>query len=495
MGLASAASAIVVLAFSRAFGLSRFYDDWYFASGAREAVQSHRFGAFVTGTSAQHWSPLWQAFSFVNAWTVGWQGDLLIRSATVVAVLLGLLAFAWVASRLRLGTAAIVAGMAVLGWHHLNAVAYYSFDCYSQVFADLCTWTSVGLTLAFVAAGDRAPRRWLGGAVAVYFPSLLVKEQGLAALAGVALVALWVTFGERIDGARRRALWTAWSVMLAWSMVFVGLRAAAGLWIDQSGPYRICVLCAPGNAGLMLGALVLPVNTAYAYFAAMSPWSVSAVLIGVGAAIVVSLLVLGVATYRRESGRSQWPLVAVALSVATLFPAVLLADIGELHAHTAIFWFALLVAMAVDGWYVRLRGASVPVVRTTAVLGAVYVAALFASLQINLGEMRVTGERAEAWLNLFRRAVGQMPPGSVVVVRGLDQTKGPGDYSLYRLTTPGMLLYSADVSLRLVAPPELTVVDADDWPAFAAAQPGASQARRFVADFGGGYLAIRPATD
>ena len=179
------------------------------------------------------------------------------------------------------------------------------------------------------------------------------------------------------------------------------------------------------------------------------------------------------------------------LAVVTLFPTALLARVGELHAHTVVFWFAALVAIAVDGWMTR-----VPTDRTRLVAGlaVVYVAALAIALRIDLGEMRATGERSASLLSAFRTAARDLPSGSVVRVRGLENVKAPGDYSLYRLTTPGMLLSEGNASLQPVTPPGATAVDERDWAVVEASLPKSPGSRTFVVDFAGRSIALRERT-
>lgn len=481
------AGLVTALAFVRGFGLHRFYDDWFYAREADVAVRDHSFLSFVSTPAAQHWSPLWNTFDYFNAWAIGWRSDVLIRSTIVVLTLIGLLVFARLAARMRLGLGATLLGIAVLGFHHLNAVAYYSFDCYSQVAADLCTWA--GLSLILTDAIDGSPgRRGRGrtvAALALYVIGLLVKEQALAAMAGVTVLALWFTAFERIDADRRRTVWFAWAAMAVASVTFTVLRLVAGRWLVGDGPYQVCPSCVPGNLGIVFGAMALPIPTVYAYPALSHPWQITVTLLGavVGGALVVGMVTLGIEAYRRAD-RGRRVALVVALAVVTLFPTILLAHVGELHAHTALFWYAVLVAMAAEGWTVRLRG---PMPRASAAVWSVYATALFIGLQINLSEMRATGERARVGLRMFQDAVGAVPAGSVVLARGLVNSKAPTDYGLYRLTTPGMLLYEGSASLQFVAPPGVIVVDESDWD-----RREALPSTSFVADFVGSDVTLRP---
>ncbi|MBI3399906.1 MAG: hypothetical protein HY048_00685 [Acidobacteria bacterium] len=483
------AAVVVALAFWRAFGLFRFYDDWYFAREADRAVRDHAFLPFLVTPAAQHWSPLWQAFDYLNAWTMGWQSDALIRSAIVVMVIAGLRVFGRLMMRLQLTIGATAVGLGVLGLHHMNAIAYYSFDCYSQIAADLCTWSSVSLVLGdAIADRDAPPGR--GRAVApvlLFTAGVLIKEQALAALAGVTLLAVWFTVVERADADRRRTVLGVWAAMVVVGVTFALLRFMAGRWLAQ--PYPLCIVCVPGNLAMFLGALALPAPTVVAYHALMNPTSNAATvaIVGLGAALVCGFVGLGIAA----SGRARHATLITGLAVVTLFPIALLARVGELHAHTAVFWYAALVAFAVDGWAAKLRTAGRHRVGLFAVLAVLYIAVLLTSLRINLGEMRVTGERAASLLSAFRAAARDLPAGSVVLARGLENVKAPGDHSLYRLTTAGMLLYEGDASLQFVSPPGVTVVDERDWPDVGAGMKRPAGPRTYVADFRGGAVSVR----
>jgi hypothetical protein len=260
----------------------------------------------------------------------------------------------------------------------------------------------------------------------------------------------------------------------------------AGRWLAE--PYHLCLACVPGNLGMVLGALALPITTVRAYPAIVHPGSSVGTLVvaALGALLVCMLVGLGVAAH----GRRRRAALVLGLAAATVFPAMMLARIGELHAHTAVFWYAVLVAMAVDGWRDRLGGVDRRRARLLAAVGALYIVALATSLRINLAEMRATGERSASLLSAFRAAARDLPAGSVVLARGLENVKAPDDYSLYRLTTPGMLLYEGDASLQLVSPPGVTVVDAVDWADYAAATPQPPAARTFVADFTAGTVSV-----
>lgn len=490
----SLAGAIASLVFWDAFGLHRFYDDWVFASEAQRALNAGEVWRYIREPIGQHWSPLWQAFEVANVNVVGWESDRLIRLVTLGMVVAGLWWFLRTAARLGASTLAAACGAVVLGVHHLNAVPDYSFDVYAQVAVDLCSWIIASAALSLGFDPERSEGSWLPiGITAVYVAALLMKEQALAALAAVTVVAIWFQFVERAPAPARRALWTTWVNMLVASSAFAVLRHQAGVPVSGMGAFRLCVSCVPVNLATMAGALLVPMRTMPVFFAVVDPRAHPVVLVAAmagaaGVALALWTGIRGLHAHARRSDARRARLFA-GLAIASMFPTALLQHVGELYPHTALFWFALLVAFAADGWAVQLahRGS---VVRWVAGFAAcAYLALLLVGLRANLADMRATGERASVLQARFHDAVRDVPAGSLVVTRGLEQVKGPFDYSLYHLTTPGMLLMNASASLDFVAPVGVTLLDEGDWPG---AERTLAGRRVFVATFTGDTVMMRP---
>src|SRR5262249_16958302 len=81
--------------------------------------------------------------------------------------------------------------------------------------------------------------------------------------------------------------------------------------------------------------------------------------------------------------------------------------------HTSLFWVAVLVACAVDGYWTASR-----IPRAVVAAGAaVYVASLGIGQHANLTDMRATGERARVWLSLISSTLRPVPDGALVVFR------------------------------------------------------------------------------
>jgi hypothetical protein len=440
---ATLAALLTMAAFARGFGMYPWYDDWMYMSAAGSALARGAPGDFIWGTFFPHWSPISFAFEILTLRVAGWESDTFVRVVVAMMVFAGLMLFATFARRQGLSRVAVFTGMATLAWHHSNAAAYYAFDCYDQIGADLLTWTI--LVLVVTRLRDAGPEgmswRTVALVAALYVPALLIKEQALAAGAGIGVICLWAGARRPRAAASVRRLWAPALVCAAISVGFALLRWRAGLSAWMPGSYGVCMSCAPGNLGLILSSVVVPVRT-LDLFLALRSWPPPLAVAGptfAATVIVLALLVIGLAQ-RWRAGDGPTITVAALLLVASAFPAALLGSVTELYAHTALFWFALLVAFAAEGWRMHLRHAA-PAARAT-VLGAglAYLLSLGIGLQSNLGEMRATGERARAWRARFHAAMAGAPAGGVVLVPDLMVVKGVEDYGLYRVTTPGYLL-------------------------------------------------------
>ncbi|MGE3277610.1 MAG: hypothetical protein AB7O67_21040 [Vicinamibacterales bacterium] len=481
-GAIGTAGLLILIAFGGAFGLGRFYDDWALAAAAQHAIDTRATAAFILGPFDQHWAPGWWAFEILNERLAGWRSDVLIRGAIAGLVFAQALLVGAVARRLGAGRAAQVTAMAVVVLHPVSAAAFYSLDTYAQVLVNLLAWAALSGVLLAVLASPRAHRvtRRVGLALVLMGAGLVFKEQALTVGAGMGALTLWVWVampGERA-AARPLALGTAGAVLIA--MAFTAMRARMGLWMDPGGPYAVCLTCAPGNVGLLTGGVLLPMQTLDLYLALREPGTRLPALVagGLGMAAVASMLVAGLIR-ARERGAPVVPLVLLCLSAT--FPVLVLAHVGELYANSLVFWAGLLAACAVEGWRARLETCPARTRHLAAGWLVLALVSLAVNQQLNLGEMRRTGLRAAGWVARFERALAEVPAGSAVLVRGLDDLKGPADYSLYRLTTPSLLL-RGPVAIQL-ARRDLVLLDALDAESLAywRARAG-SQARLFVAD-------------
>lgn len=437
---AAVAAALVVGAFARGFGMYPFYDDWMYLSAAGEALAHHAPGEFIWSAFPPHWSPLSFAFWIFNLRYVGWENDALIRITNAVMAWAGLMGFAVFARRHGASRGAIVAGMATLGWHHINAAPYYAWDSFDQLAADLLTWTSIALMLTTLKRPQPGATRRVALATALLAPALLIKEEALAAVAGIVLLAIWSSVVLREEAPMRRLRWNAAAAALVMAAAFAALRWHAGLWFDASGPYRFCAACIPGNVGLMVASLIVPSRTLDVFLAVRGwPPDLSvAIPVALATLAVVAGVILGLLSRQRDDRPSV--MLTATLMLASGFPILLQENVTELHAHTALFWWAMLVTMAIDGWRRRVP-ATVAAARLALTGGAVvYALALGIGLQSNLAEMRGTGERSRLWRARLHGALHAIPPGSRVLVRGVPLVKGPRDYGLYRVSTPGYLL-------------------------------------------------------
>lgn len=484
------AAILTVVVFAPAFGLYRWYDDWMYVSAAGEALDRGHPAAFIWGAFRPHWSPISFAFELLNLWLMGWESDTLIRVVIALLALGGAVAFARLARRLGLGSLGVRGGIAVLLLHHINAAPFYSFDCYDQVAADLLTWIILGRL--WTVAERQEPTsiaRELARMLALLVPALLIKEQALAAVAGLAVLAGWFTWIEPGPVPLRRLLWRACGAGTVAAAGFAMTRAEAGLWFDVVGPYEFCLRCVPGNFGLLVGSLVVPGRT-LELFQALTTTILPAGAV-MGAALIlaggVALATLAALAIRGTTG-GGWDrrgLLALLLLASSTCPTVVLSSARELYAHTGLFWMALAASVAIDKC---VRAISRPVRRlrwSAAAMVGLYLLALGVGLGMNLDELRRTGERSRGWRERFVEAVAGLPAGSGVVVRGLTIEKAPQDYGLYRATRPGYLLAGV-VGLAWRLPGTLLVID-ERW--LEGERGGPERARRhrwFLADFGGG---------
>jgi hypothetical protein len=465
-GLACALSAgALFTAFAGSFGLHRYFDDWMFPINAAQAAANGGVSAFIRSPVGHHWSPLWNALEVLNVRIAGGESDIAIRLLTVV---IGACACWWfwrVAGALRLSAKAAMLGIAVLVLHHVNAAAVYSFDTYSQVIADFATWIVAGRLLVIVATDERRLHALEAAALAAATAvALLVKEQALAATASV----LWLAVVAVARSPEHRKIFSTlcvWIVAIAATFAF--MRRAAGIPFSSTGAFRLCVACAPRNIATLLGLLVLPVRSVAIYDALRDVSSVSARLLVAAAACtsVMLVAVLGGALARADTPPTRLRQIAIGgLLIASCFPTAVLAHVGELYAHTAVFWFALLCAEAFDVWSATTRR------RGWVEAGSLAYALLLAiGLRLNLADMRANGERAERWLREYANAIGGLPDGAVVLVHGRVPHRNAADFGLYRLTNPEYLMLELPTVLEERAGRHVRVVP--EWNA-GAQDPG-----------------------
>jgi hypothetical protein len=92
------------------------------------------------------------------------------------------------------------------------------------------TWTSLSLVICAQLTGRGATiRRSIAAAVILYLPSLLVKEQALAAFAGVSVIACLATVHRTGSATYRRGLWVATAaagVECSWRRTGRSIRSA-----------------------------------------------------------------------------------------------------------------------------------------------------------------------------------------------------------------------------------------------------------------------------
>jgi hypothetical protein len=226
--------------------------------------------------------------------------------------------------------------------------------------------------------------------------------------------------------------------VLSITVGFVLIRALSGLFLQKSGGFGFSPTSAPANMAQLCLALITPLRT-LEWFDALKaePVQIARLVLAVCLSILLlSVLLAGAIVRMRrcpEYTRAFWMLVGAML--VSWYPVSIMSHVGELYVHTSLFWFALLVGYATDGWTMWLgRGRPMRVVPLAFGIVA-YCVCLGYGLRSNLHDMRATGERAAVWMDRFEDALSAVPAGSRVLVHNHNPDRGARDYGLYRVTT------------------------------------------------------------
>ena len=435
----AAAALACAFAFAPAFGLYRFHDDWRFVDRAANAVATDSVAAFIARPFAQHWSPLWHAIETANFLAAGWEADWFVRTVNLAALFTALLLLASLLAAAGSARPGIVAGMAVLAAHHATAAARYSFDTYSQSLSDLGVWAAGAALGSRMMGNEPITTRNLTSVGAILVAALFLKEQALGGMLVVSLLLIIAAVSGLSGVGGRRVIATIGSLAVL-AIAFALARRAMGVSFDSAGAFRLCAGCVPQNVGLLLAALLVPVRTITVFDA----WTVQPRdhLWLVGVALAVSMIVgvmamsIGRAVRAADTAGGRGVTIAIAGLLSSWFPVALLGQVGELYVHTGVFWWAMLVGLSLDAsWRASRRNHTLPVLA-----GAVYVVLLGAGLMKNLSDMRATGERARQYLERTAALTADIPAGDLLLVTSPEPFKRPGDYGLYRVTSPQVLV-------------------------------------------------------
>ncbi len=270
-------------------------------------------------------------------------------------------------------------------------------------------------------------------------PALLLKEQALSGFAAIGFV-IAIASAWRRDLRAPGPAWALLTALAASAGVFAMVRAAMGVrFAEEGSPFSLCVRCVPLNIAELAGVVVMPVRTLAVLDAARSsPVDIGRLTAAALASAAVACAITGGNLMRARRGPREARTLALLLAslVASFFPVALLFHVGELYTHTALFWFAALVACAVDGF----GDVSARARRTTIACAIVYLLVIAQAQRTNLAEMRATGERARIWLARIVDALAPAPDGSFVLITARGAYRGPLDYGLYRVTTPQVLV-------------------------------------------------------
>jgi len=427
------------------FGLYRFADDWAYVYRASKAAVDGTMINFIFGHFYQsHWSPLHHATEALNFILVGWKDDWFIRSFTIFMHVLSLVA-AWLAiRRMRFGVFGAVATIGVMGFHHTQAIAIYSFDTTSQCAADTLGW--LGVLAFWRSLHERQPWRsksyWC--ALVLLPIALLFKEVALAA-AGVYVIFAIVHFAHA--GEYRRWLQSVLQTCLPVVGITIGFALIRALFCPfwpKSGPTMWSPSSVPVNMAQLGLALITPFRT-LEWFDALKAQPIQITRLVLAACLSILLLSVlcagATVRMRRCPEYTRAFCILAGAMIVSWYPFSLMAHVSELYVHTSLFWFALLVGYAADGWAMWLeRGRPMRVVALTLSIVA-YCVCLGYGLRLNLRDMRATGERSAIWMERFDDALSVVPSGSRVLIYNHDPARGDQDYSVYRDTTVQGLMF------------------------------------------------------
>ena len=426
--------------FGPSYGLFRFFDDWQFVDRAAVAVGSGSVTSFISQPLQQHWSPLWNAIETINFLVAGWEADWFIRTIHLATFIASLLLLSWFLRSGGVCTPALVLGLATFGAHHATAAARYSFDTYSQTLSDLAVWTAGVCIGEVIVRGAALTTRRLALVTLLIAVALLVKEQSLGAVVIVSMLLSGAAAARLSDVSWMRAA-AGIGTLAVLTLLFTLARRAMGVTFDPAGAFRLCFECVPQNVMYLIAALVDPVRTLTIFDAVHTEPANAWLVLAIGAVVVVllALLVAAVATAPSDphARRGRMILVALAGIAASWFPTALLGHVGELYVNTGVFWWTVLVASAIDAAW---RRPSARARIATAAIAGLYVISLGVGLMQNLADMRATGECARTYLARIAEVSATVPDGDLLLVTSPAPMKLPGDYGLYRVRSPQVLI-------------------------------------------------------
>jgi hypothetical protein len=335
--LALTAAVAVSLALWRNFPVS---DDWGLLLELQKMEATGHFFRQAWLPQQVHWSPLWFLLSHPLLALPDY-GRLPLTFFRIAGLTAMFSAALFIVRNSGGGTAAAIITTLLLAFHQGGVGAFAQWKCIGAIGAN----AAGGWAAAMMLAGEGSARRRGVLAAALLALALLFKETALCYAAFAALLLLL---------ERRRAA-AATLPALAVAAAFVALRAAVGTpatlrGMEVTGAERYSwasLLQMPQNAGSLLLGTVTPVSTLRWFDAIFTARSIALL----AAFFAVTLLVNLPVAFARDR-RLIMPLLGLA---AAPFPVLVMVHVSENYLTPAIFWYAIVVAIAAG--HTRMRGA------------------------------------------------------------------------------------------------------------------------------------------
>lgn len=422
------------LVYSQSFAVKPASDDWPIVNEIHRG-NLHGVGVFFTDSVIQiGYRPL-------KSLAIWWFGNLdpNHRVAWIRALhLLGGMLFAlsgmlWL-RELPIRPTAFVAGMLLVTLHPVLPQCLASIDGIDTLASSALLW--LGAWCLYRFRGRTVPA--LVTSLICFFVGVGFKEN-LFALAPLGLVIAWFFW----PGAQRKrdlAIIAMTYLAAGASMILVRrLVIRTGL---ESGfeMIRFAPLVLLKNAATFATGLLFFGNSIWV-FEHQSP----AVLAIVGASCLVALsLIMGGLWLRIRSADAnetmRWTLFFVIGIAAASFPTILLYHVSEMYVPPMAIPFAMLCALAIDGW---LRRAAQPVKGIVFFVCGVALATSILTIRDKVAGLVRVGERADVQFNAM---LEHIPPGTtnkkiLLLFRPSDQAPG-ATYSVFKIADANLLVHA-----------------------------------------------------
>jgi hypothetical protein len=419
-------------------------DDWYSVDFIGGWVRDGSLVGRAFEPYESHWSPVFVLGSGLALWLdPAGHGVAPLRAFNALALALSLLAFIRLATWLGASRLAAALAAALLTFHQAVIGVQYQWDSIGPMWGDaLCRWAAV-LALAPLLGRHRPSVPGHLAVFALTFVALASKETALATLAGTGVLILGATVLRPATPQPLRLAATALAPMVLAVLIFLVIRQTSGGATDlPDTPYGIAsALAWPKSLAMLAGALLSPVSTLALWHAAhLRDYAVLAA--GAAAALAVAWFVLPALRQRRPPDAAPAPIAPLALALAipaAFFPMVLMRHVSENYLTPSTFFFALLLALAIDR---RLAAAATPARRALTLAAITAIVALHtASWSAKRDVLRATGEESVRIAHLYYPAVDALPDTARVQLRSAAPPPAVPTYSMYGSLNPRGVLF------------------------------------------------------